>query len=418
MIAAVLSIIFFDSLGAGLIIPALPGLLETFSGTGPAQVSLTYGGIISLYSVGLFIASPLLGQLSDRFGRKPIFIVTLTGAMVDYAIMASFSSVVALAVGRLLAGICGANFPTASAYLTDILPPERRDHGFGWVGAAFGLGFIVGPVVGGLMAGLGLRAPFWGAAGLAAANALFSLLVLRESRVRPGGRLEVEPEAYPGTRLPRGGLNPLAPLLRLFSDRQFQPLLAALLLYHLAMLMIQSIWVLFTQVRFGWTAAQVGLSLTVFGLMAAVVQGGLVGPVLGRLGGRAGLLIGLAVSVAGCLLYGLATAGWQLYAVLVVASLGWLVPPAIQSLASRGVEAEAQGMLQGGLMASYGGASAVAPVISTAVFTWADGERHPGAVFFLASALVAVAFMIVAQRRPDGALEGATDAVTARPRGG
>ncbi len=380
-IGFILVTLFLDVLGIGLIIPVLPKLVESFQGGNVSAAAGTLGLLVALYCLMQFLFAPLLGSLSDRFGRRPVLLGSLFGSGLDYILLAWAPSLPWFFLGRLVAGITGASYSTASAYIADVTPPEKRAQGFGLIGAAFGLGFIAGPALGGLLGNVNLRLPFVVAAVLALLNWLYGLFVLPESLPRAERRA-----------VSWGRSNPVGSLLALRSYPVLLGLTSTVFLVHLAHGALPSTWVLYTGYRYGWGPAEVGGSLAVIGIMAAVVQGGLVRVIVPRLGERRAMVVGLGISAMNFLAYGLATQGWMIYVVLVLGSIGAIGGPAVQALISKGVPANEQGAMQGALASLTSVAGIIGPLLATGLFAYFISERAPvrlpGAAFFMSSALV------------------------------
>lgn len=385
-----------DILGIGLIIPITPRLVESFQGTGVADASKTYGLLVALYSLMQFGGAPVLGSLSDRFGRRPVILLSLLGAGLDYFLLAFAPTLGWFFVGRIIAGLTGANFAAATAYIADISPPEKRAANFGMIGAAFGLGFILGPALGGVLGDVGLRVPFIVAGALTLLNALYGWFVLPES-LAPENR-----RAFSWKRS-----NPVGALLHLQKYPMVLGLAGTYFLIYLAHQVLPSTWVLYTSYRYNWTVSQTGLSLAVVGLMAAIVQGGLTRIIVGRIGERKSAIIGLAVGSLAYAGYGLATEGWMIYAILVIGSIGGITGPAVQGLISRNVGADEQGGMQGTLASMSSIAGIAGPPIATGLFSYfvrptAPAEL-PGAAFFCSAVLMIVALLLAMrsfQRHP------------------
>ncbi len=374
--------LFLDILGIGLIIPVLPRLVETLQGGNVSAASHTVGVLAALYSLMQFVFAPILGNLSDRFGRRPVILGSLFGSGLDYLLLAWAPSLGWFYVGRVIAGITGANFTAASAYIADVSPPEKRAANFGIIGAAFGLGFVAGPAVGGLLGNAGLRLPFLVAAGVTMMNWVYGLLILPESLQREHRR---------GFEWRRA--NPLGSLVALQRYPLVLGLAGAFFLINTAQNMLHATWVLYTGYRYNWTAGQVGASLAVVGLMAALIQGGLARRIIPALGERRSLVVGLAISVFSMAGYGLATQGWMVYAILAVGSLGGIAGPAAQGLISRTVAPNEQGAVQGAMSSLASVAGIIGPVVGAGVFGYFISDQAPahlpGAAFFLASLLMA-----------------------------
>ncbi|MEM8955211.1 MAG: TCR/Tet family MFS transporter [Verrucomicrobiota bacterium] len=376
--------------GIGIVVPILPSLVEELQGRGIARASYTYGLLVALYSLMQFIFSPLLGSLSDRFGRRKVILGSLLGAGLDYFLLAFAPNLWWFVLGRLIAGITGANFAAASAYIADISPPEKRAANFGLIGAAFGVGFVVGPAIGGVLGELGLRVPFIAAGVLTLLNCLYGFFVLPESLASENRR------AFSWKRS-----NPVGALFDLRRYPMVFGLSGSFFLLHMAHQVLPSTWVLYTGYRFGWSVGQVGFSLALVGLMAAVVQGGLTRVIVPKLGEKKTAVLGLTMGTVSLVAYGLATRGWMVYPIIILGSLNGLANPAIKGLISRSVGADEQGVVQGTLASVMSIAGILGPPIATGLFGYFISNRAlrevPGAAFFF-SALLLVGSIILAVR--------------------
>lgn len=379
--------VVLDILGIGLIIPILPRLVKSFEAGDAAAASHVVGSLMALYSLMQFVCAPVLGSLSDRFGRRPIILTSLLGSGLDYFLLAFAPNLGWFFVGRIISGITGANITAATAYIADVSPPEKRAANFGKIGAAFGLGFIIGPVLGGWLGDFGLRVPFMVAGGLTLLNWLYGLLVLPESLAPENRR-----------RFGWGRSNPVGSLLGLRQHPVAFGLAGTYFLINVAHQSLPGTWVLYTDHRFRWTAAQTGLSLTVVGIMAAIVQGGLTRVVVQRIGERKAAILGLVVGTIAFAVYGLATKGWMIYAMIVAGSIGGVMGPSIQALISRSVGANEQGGIQGSLTSLGSIAGIIGPPIATGLFGYFISSKAPiylpGAAFFFSSTLVFVAMLL------------------------
>lgn len=376
--------LLLDILGIGLIIPILPKLVEQLEGGNISAASHTVGLLASLYALMQFVCAPILGSLSDHFGRRPVILASLFGAGLDYVLLAFAPTLAWFFVGRIVAGITGANITAATAYIADVSPPEKRAANFGMIGAAFGLGFILGPALGGLLGEYHLRLPFVVSAVLTLANWLYGYFVLPESLVPENRR-----------KFSWRRANPIGSLAALQKYPLVLRLAVALFIFNIAQFMLHAIWALYTSARFEWTPTQVGLSLTFVGLMAAVVQGGLARKVIPWLGEPRSVIIGFTLGAVSYLGYGLATQGWMIYATLAVGCLGGISGPAAQGMVSRSVGADEQGAVQGAMTSLSSLAGIIGPLVSTGLFGWFMGPRAPmilpGAPFFVASGLSVLA---------------------------
>ena len=385
--AFVLVTVLLDTLGLGLLIPVAPRLVASFLGGDLGAASHYFGILVSLYAAMQFLFAPVIGGLSDRFGRRPIILLSLLGAAASYLLSGFAPALSWLFIGRIISGITGASFSAAGAYIADVTPPEKRAQSFGLIGAVFGLGFILGPAMGGVLGEVGLRVPYFVAAGLNFVNMMYGLFVLPES-LAPANR-----RAFSFARA-----NPLGSLRALGRYPVVLGLAGTMMCSFMAQWILQSIWALHTQARFGWSLRMVGVSLMVVGLATAVVQGGLVRAVVPRLGERRALLVGLLMAVTGHTLLGLASQGWMMLVFIVPLSLGGLAGPAVQAIISREVGANEQGELQGSLNSLGGIAAIVAPVIGTTLLARFGAETSsphiPGAAFFAAAAFNALGLLL------------------------
>lgn len=383
----ILVTLIIDVLGIGLLIPVLPELVTELAGGDLSAGSAYYGWFIAVYAAMQFVFAPVLGGLSDRYGRRPVLLVSLLGCGLDYLVMALAPSLWILFVGRVVSGITGANITAANAYIADVSAPHERAKNFGMVGAAFGIGFILGPALGGLLAGISLRAPFYAAAALSLLNWLYGYFILPES-LKPENR----------RRFAWARANPLGSLRALRKNALIAGLAFVYVCVGLAQNALNSTWVLYTAYRFGWTPFMNGLSLTLLGVLAAVVQGWLVRLVVPRIGERRAIILGIASSTVAFFLYGFSPFGWLMYAVMVMGSLGGLAGPSAQALISRAVADDEQGEVQGALASVMSLTGVVAPVVATMLFARFTGPLAPidlpGAPLFLAGALSLVALWV------------------------
>ncbi len=382
--------ILLDTLGAGMVIPILPQLVASFLQGDISAAAQYYGYFVAVFSTMQFLFAPTLGGLSDQYGRRPVLLVSLFGAALNYLLLAVASTLGILFAGRIIAGVSAANVTAANAYIADVSPPEQRARNFGLVGAAFGLGFIVGPLLGGLLGAYGLRIPFLAAGALALINGFYGLFVLPESLAVHNRR-----------RFDRRQANPFAALKFLDRYPVVLQLVATLICIFLAQQALYTTWVLYTTYRFSWDTWQQGISLAFFGGMTALIQAGLLPVLLPRLGERHAIVVGLVSSVLGYLLFGIATAGWMMYAIIVATSLSFIVQPAVQGFISNVVSADEQGIMQGAITSLISLTAIVGPIISTALFSFFTAPEQainiPGAPFFL-GALLLLAGLILALR--------------------
>ena len=394
--------ILIDVIGLGIIIPVVPRLIEQLTGEGLSRASIYSGWLTFAYATAQFCFAPVMGGLSDKLGRRPVLLAALLGLGLDYIFLSFAPTLAWLFVGRVLAGITGASFTTATAYIADISTPEKRAQNFGLVGAAFGIGFIVGPAVGGLLAGFGSRVPFMVAAGLSLCNFFYGLLVLPES-LAPTQRRPFEWRRA----------NPVASLLRLRNYPAVLGLVASLVLIYLAGSATQSVWTFYTMLKFGWTEKLVGISLAVIGLFSGLVQGGLVRVAIPKLGAARAIVIGLLCYAVGFVLFAFASKGWLMLVFLAPYCLGGLAGPALQGTISGQVPANEQGELQGSLTSLISATGVVGPVLMTYLFGYFTGPttpvRFPGAPFLLGAllALAAAGLAVRSLRKhPPGVANG------------
>lgn len=350
----ILSTVALDAIGAGLIFPILPDLLKEV--TGGSDIGLLYGLMLASFATMQFIFSPVLGALSDRFGRRPVLLLSLAGTFLDYLVMTFSPLGWVLVVGRALAGITSANMAVASAYITDITPAAQRASRFGMIGAVMSLGFIIGPAMGGVLGAWWLRSPFLLAALFNGLNLLVALFVLPESRQAGAGRFDLK------------DLNPLAPLVWLWNFKPLLPLVTVSVVFGLVAAIPGTIWVLYGAERFRWDSVHMGLSLSVFGVSGALSQAFLVGPLTRRFGDLGTLMIGVTFDMVAYVLMGFADQSWMGYAVAPLFAIGGVAMPALQSLVTSRVSDDQQGQLQGVLASLMSLAGIVGPTLTTAVF--------------------------------------------------
>ncbi|HXP23844.1 MAG TPA: TCR/Tet family MFS transporter [Candidatus Sulfotelmatobacter sp.] len=379
--------VMLDFLAFGIIAPVLPNLIIRFEGGNIARASDITGYFGFAWNLMQFIFLPVLGAWSDRFGRRPIILISCLGLGLDYIFMALAPSLKWLFVGRVISGITASNVSTAFAYITDITPPAERAKKFGMLGAAFGVGFVVGPAVGGMLGHYNLRAPFWAAAGLSLANFLYGMFVLPES-------LPKEKRAKSAWHM----ANPLGSLTLLRSHPELAGLSIVVTLYYLAHQSLQNVWVLYTEYRYAWDTKAVGISLAVVGVCAVIVSGGLVGPYVKKFGERFSLVSGLFYGFLGFAGFGLAGRGREALMAIPFIALWGVAGPAMQSLMSQRVDASSQGKLQGAINSLRALTGMAGPLLFTQVFSAAispTARVHlPGAPYFLAAVLLLGALLV------------------------
>lgn len=365
----ILAAVMLDAVGIGLIFPILPDLLRDVAHQ--SDVSMLIGIMLALYSAMQFLFSPVLGVLSDRYGRRPVLLVSLAGAAIDYLIMAFAPHLWMLVIGRAIAGVTSANMAVATAYITDISDESVRAKRFGYFHAMFGIGFIIGPVLGGFLGDIWVRAPFIVAAVLNAANFALALFVLPESRT---GRRE--------TRFEFASLNPFRPLGWALTFSALLPLMAIFVIMNFVGTMYGTVWALFGKDMFEWNGLMIGLSLGAFGLFHAGAQAALTGPAATRLGEKGAMLAGMACELTALAVMGIATQGWILFALAPLFALGGIGMPALQSLTTQKVDGDNQGKLQG-VLASLVSLSAVFGPLFFATVYFAVKASWPGLVWIV-----------------------------------
>lgn len=375
--------LLLDVIGFGIIIPIIPKYISHLIGSDLSNASIYSGWLMFSFSVMQFLFSPVLGSLSDRYGRRPILLISLFGFGLNYLIIAFAPTIGWLFVGRILAGIMGASFTTASAYIADISTPEKRAQNFGLIGAAFGLGFIIGPVMGGILGHYGMKLPFLVAAGLTFVNWAYGYFVLPESL----------PKRY-RRRFDFRRANPVGSLLQLRKYPVIWGLIGSLICVYIAGFATQSTWTFFTMEAFHWNETLVGYSLGLVGLLMAVVQGGLVRIINPKLGPVKSIYTGLIFYGAGLVMIALAPQGWMLFLIMIPFSIGGIANPAIQSIISNEVPANEQGELQGALTSLMSVTSIVGPLLMTGLFSFFTSKSaplyFPGAPFMMGAVLVII----------------------------
>ena len=379
--------VVIDVLGFGVIIPVLPLLVQRFMGGDAAEGATMFGVFGTVWALMQFFFAPLLGAVSDRFGRRPVILISCFGLGLDYIVMALAPNIAWLLFGRVVSGICAASFSTAGAYIADVAPPEKRAAAYGMLGAAFGVGFVLGPALGGVLGNIDPRLPFWGAAALALVNASYGLFVLPESL----------PPAKRDSFLWRKA-NPIGSLGLLRSHPDLLGLASVNLLFQLAHYVLPSMFVLYTSYRYGWDTKTVGLTLMAVGVFSIIVQGGLVKPAVRLLGERGSLYTGLLFGIIGFAGFALAPTPVWMWAALPVFALMGLFGPGLLSLMSQRVAAHEQGKLQG----ANGSITSIAGLVGPSLFTlsfahFIDKGRAwtlPGAPFFIAALLLLLALLL------------------------
>ncbi len=387
-LAFIFTTILVDMIGIGIIIPVMPALIENLTGETTSDAAW-YGTLLMVSFAGLqFLFSPVLGELSDRFGRRPILLLSLLGLSIDYLFHAYAPTLGWLFIGRILAGITGASHTVASAYTADISTKENKAKNFGMIGAAFGLGFVVGPIIGGIFGDIDIKLPFFIASGLAFVNFLFGLIFVPESLPKENRR-----------SINARKMIPFVSLAQLSTYKGIGGMIIALFLANVAGQALPATWSYFTIEMFDWSEAQVGYSLSFVGLMVAIVQGALVGPVVKRFGQKKTISIGFLLWSVGMLSFAFAFKPWMLYAFTILYVLGGVCGPTLQSLLSNQVSETEQGNLQGALTSMMSITTIVGPFLAGGVFYLFTGNHSPfyfpGAPY-VTSALILAASSIVA----------------------
>ena len=379
--------LLIDVIGFGIIIPVMPGLISRLNNV-DISTAAKYGSYLMVaYAATQFICAPILGNLSDKYGRRPVLLFSLFGFGIDYIFMALAPTYAWLFIGRIIAGITGSSFTTAAAYIADISNADNRAKNFGMIGAAFGLGFIIGPLMGGVVSQIGERVPFYVAAALALLNWGYGFFVLPES-LKPENRREFNWKRA----------NPVGSLLQLMKFPAVMPLIISILLLYIAAHAIMSNWSYFTIHRFNWSEGMVGISLAVVGVLVGLVQAGLTRIINPKIGSEKSLYYGLALYAVGMLLFGLADKSWMMFVFLVPYCLGGIAQPALQAVMAGKVPPNAQGELQGAITSTMSLAAIIGPFVMNNLFFYFTHSEAPiylpGAPFFLGALLMATSFVI------------------------
>jgi DHA1 family tetracycline resistance protein-like MFS transporter len=376
--------IVIDATGLGIILPTLPDLIAETSNVKLGESKMYAGYIAMVYAVMQFIFAPIIGGLSDRYGRRPVLLMSLFGLAIDYVIMFYAPSLFWLVIGRCVSGMFGASYSTATAYISDISTKETRTKNFGMVGAAFGVGFIIGPAIGGVLGDVGLRVPFLFAAGLSFLNFIYGIFVLKET---------LAPENRRPFSLKRS--NPIGSFIQIVKYKELANMFVVIFMYYLAGTAIQNTWVYLTKERFSWDEMDVGISLAVVGVCVAVVQGGLTGLFAKKWGDVKTAYMGLMMFVLAVLGIGFANQGWMLYALMLPYAFTGLAGPTIQAIMSKNTKDSEQGELQGSITSIVSLAEIVGPVFMMALMTWTtvgipESERVYGSPYFAAAVFVLI----------------------------
>lgn len=388
-----------DSMGIGLILPVMPALLREVSDIPLADAALYGGVLVTAFAFMQFLFGPIIGSLSDRYGRRPVMLISLLVMALDYIVMALAGAFWVLLVGRMIGGIAAATQSTATAFMADISKPEEKAARFGMIGAAFGMGFVFGPLLGGLLAEFGTRAPFYAAAALAATNLIFGYFVMPET---------LKPENRRPLSLARA--NPLGAFRNVSATPQLRRLLWLFFLYQVAFMVYPAIWAFFTEERFGWSPRMIGFSLGAFGIAMALVQGGLIRLILRWFGDRGTILYGLAFNFFAFLVLAFVESGTLAILFIPLTALGAVVTPAVQGMMSRATSDNSQGELQGVLSSTAALATIISPLIMTQIFaTFARQDAAiylPGAPFLVSMLLMLVCALVFLTGRRQQTVQG------------
>ena len=376
----ILATLMIDAIGIGIVFPIMPDLMARVGAASTAEGALWGGIMMSAYAAAMFLCGPIIGSLSDAYGRKPILIAALLTLTLDYVIMAMAQTYWVLLLGRIIAGMAGATYITATAYISDIAKPEQRGASFGMIGAAFGIGFVLGPALGGMASGLHITAPFWIAAGLSALNVAFGLFILPES-LKPENRRSFG----------RADLNPFGSILRAFAIPGLAAPLVCIFVFEFANLVYPTLWAFWGREVFAWDGFTIGLSLSAYGVLIAVVQAGLLPQLTRSLGDGRTLILASGAAIVGMVGFGFAGAIWAVAVFLPIAALSDMAPPLMTAFAANRVGDDQQGLVQGVIASLSSVAAVAAPIALTGVFeTFVDdqGIYFPGAPYVVGAVLV------------------------------
>ncbi|WP_298856973.1 MFS transporter [uncultured Sulfitobacter sp.] len=388
----ILATLMIDAIGVGIVFPIMPDLMDRVGASSTAEGALWGGIMMSAYAGAMFLFGPIVGSLSDAFGRRPVLIAALATLALDYAIMAMAQSYWVLLVGRVIAGMAGATYITATAYISDIAKPQERGAAFGMIGAAFGIGFVFGPALGGVASGWHITAPFWIAAALSTLNVIFGIFILPESlkeeNRRPFGRRD---------------LNPFGTIIRAFAIPGLAVPLVCIFVFEFANMVYPTLWAFWGREVFGWDGFTIGLTLSAYGILIAVVQAGVLPQLTKRYGDYNTLLFATGAAIVGLLGFGFSTAAWAVALVLPLATLADMAPPLMTAFAANRVGEDSQGLVQGVIASLASVAAVIAPLALTGVFERfvnAEGIYFPGAPFIIAAALILAIAPLITRLNP------------------
>jgi DHA1 family tetracycline resistance protein-like MFS transporter len=383
--------LLLDVIGLGIIIPVIPALIQELTGGSISEASRYGGWLIASYALVQFLCAPIVGALSDKYGRRPILLLSLLGFGLDYLVLAVAPTIGWLFLARIIAGVFGASFTTGAAYIADVSSAEKRAQNFGLLGAAFGLGFIIGPVTGGLLGEIGPRVPFYAAALVTFLNLTYGYFILPES-LHKENRREFE----------WSRANPLGALFALKRYPSVAGLIGALTFIYLASHAIQGTWTYFSMEKFNWSESMVGYSLGLVGIMSALVQGLLIRIIIPKIGEYNTMITGIIFNICGCLLFSMANEGWMLLCFIIPYSLGGIAGPAIQGILSNQIPDNEQGQLQGALTSMMAATGIIGPLMMTSIFAYFTAENapiyFPGAPFVTGAVLVAICLFLILRK--------------------
>lgn len=379
--------VLIDCIGIGIIFPVAASIVTEVSHVSVNEATTYSGWMMASYAIMQFVFSPVLGGLSDRFGRRPVLLLSLLGLGIDYLFLATANTLPLLFLGRIIAGICGASFQTSFAYIADVSPPEKRAQNFGMIGAAFGLGFIIGPFIGGMFSEFGTRVPFVAAACLSLLNFLYGLFILPES---------LKPENRRAFDIKRA--NPFGAFIQWKKNKAIRMLLVVMFFLYLAGQIMPAIWPFFTKFLFHWSDREIGYSLAFVGVMVAIVQGGLIKWTQKVFGPVRSVYIGLILYMGGLALFAFVSQSWMIYVFTLIYCLGGIAPPSLQGIISSRIPANEQGELQGMMTALMSLSTILSPLIMTNLFYFFTKENtplyFPGAPFATASIIVLLGLVL------------------------
>ena len=388
----ILTTLMIDAIGIGIVFPIMPDLMDRVGASSVAEGALWGGVMMSAYAAAMFLFGPIVGSLSDAYGRRPILIAALATLAIDYTIMALAQTYWVLLMGRVIAGMAGATYITATAYISDITKPDERGAAFGMIGAAFGIGFVFGPALGGISSGWHVTAPFWIAAALSALNMVFGFFILPES-------LKIENRRSFGKR----DLNPFASIVRAFVIPGLAIPLICIFVFEFANMVYPTIWAFWGREVFGWGGFTIGLTLSAYGILIAVVQAGLLPQMTKRLGDYRTLIFASIAAVIALAGFGFSTAAWAVAVVLPIAALSDMAPPLLTALAANRVGDDQQGLVQGVIASLSSVAAVAAPLVLTGVFERFvnnEGVYFPGAPFLIAAFLTIAIIPLILRLSP------------------